>query len=94
MSEPTNNRALIPRCKALVAGLRAGESLPTIARRLEVCSRTLHRDVEFLRDHFYLDATYDGRLKRWTVDPDWEFSFDYVPKRLRGGLRRALNSTC
>src|SRR4051812_7164776 len=51
--------------------LRAGgANAPELAERLEVCERTIRRDVEFARDRLDWPVVYDARRRRFVLDGD------------------------
>jgi predicted DNA-binding transcriptional regulator YafY len=57
----TATRIPLLRIAAIDRAIRAGEypNARTIARELEVCPRTIHRDIEFIRDHLQAPLAFD-----------------------------------
>ncbi|WP_148235726.1 helix-turn-helix transcriptional regulator [Thermaerobacter marianensis] len=63
----------------------------TLAQRLEVTARTIHRDLDVLRDDFYAPVEFDrSRNGFYLTDPDWVPSFGDGGVRLGAGEALAL----
>ena len=62
----------------------------TLARELEVSAKSVHRDLEFMRDRLELPLEYDGKLLRFFHSTlDNEFAF---PNRMVGYRRYFLGA--
>lgn len=70
----TATRFPLERLSALDRAIRAGEypNASTLARALEVCPRTIQRDIEFLRDRLGAPLAFDPRRNGYAYrDPDY-----------------------
>jgi predicted DNA-binding transcriptional regulator YafY len=70
----TATRFPLERLSALDRAIRAGEypNASTLARALEVCPRTVQRDIEFLRDRMGAPLVFDPRRNGYAYrDPDY-----------------------
>jgi proteasome accessory factor B len=71
----TATRIPLLRIAAIDRAIRAGEypNAKTIASELEVCPRTIHRDIEFIRDHLQAPLAFDPvRNGYFYEDPSFE----------------------
>src|SRR3954452_22089047 len=64
----TATRFPLERLSALDRAIRASEypNASTLARTLEVCPRTIQRDIEFLRDRMGAPLIFDSRRNGYT----------------------------
>ena len=70
----TATRLPLERIAALDHAIRAGKhpNAASLARELEVCRRTVQRDIEFLRDRLRVPLVYDPERNGYAYsDPDY-----------------------
>lgn len=69
MKGPTNTRLQIERLAYIAAAFRAGRLLHVwhLAEVLEVSSKTIYRDFEFLRERLNYEVHYDAVVKGWRL---------------------------
>lgn len=68
--KPFTCRHPIERFRRIAAALRDGKSFTatTMARELEVSSKTVHRDLEFMRDRLGAEIEYNYLTCSWQVE--------------------------
>jgi predicted DNA-binding transcriptional regulator YafY len=62
-TEDRHTRPPLARMLRIHQALRAGSypNASTLAKQLEVCTKSIHRDLEFMRDRLELPIQYDGK---------------------------------
>jgi predicted DNA-binding transcriptional regulator YafY len=74
----TATRFPLERVAALDGAIRAGKypNAGSLSRELDVCRRTVQRDIEFLRDRLGVPLVFDARRNGYTYsDPDYRLPF-------------------
>ncbi|GAB6876615.1 helix-turn-helix transcriptional regulator [Thermaerobacter litoralis] len=87
------NRAQLHRLVRIVAELRANRypNARTLAESLEVTTRTVHRDLDVLRDDWHAPLEFDRRRNGYYLtDPSWEPPVKAGLSRLGAGEALAL----
>jgi len=85
-----SNRPALERILAIDLAIRGGKwpNSRTLARRLDVASRTIQRDIEFMRDRLHAPIEFDiGRREvasgEWRVRTEWPVSSGQWPVGIR-----------